>query len=486
MALFYALEKQKEDLPAKMPYTRRDRIASHGYVLCILSKSLQCPTEAQATTGGGRRPRVLSPPTGASSDSHLPGNTNRFSTHPLMHQDAQLQQQEVEGARLADCFASQCLSDDFFNNTWERKHHIWRRDALKSHSIGPNLFNPSSFAELIYRVWMANNLALFKEGTAIEVGVPPSWPSGSRVEGPALAVWGCLLRPYLGTTSYILNQADRGSPMLYAFCRRLAEKLFYHVFAVGYLTPPKSYTVGAHTDAQDVFLLQLWGCKEWDIYNSPLGLCLSSEMLGKKGPIEQASDLGTPTSFCLNAGDILYIPRGMAHKGRTAEEISLHVTITIPTAEFSHETPRLAGGPETEKRRREMTKRLLEDVNKHLNYEGLLAACDDHAANLTAMQCSQYRVSQEAAVKLPIHWHSVVRLQDGISCECEEDSSTAIFTKGTAVLRLPICPTASAVMRVLAQGEPIEVAELPCADGFEAFCVCVVLLNKGLIQVERY
>ena len=37
---------------------------------------------------------------------------------------------------------------------------------------------------------------------------------------------------------------------------------------------------------QDVLLLQLWGKKEWSLFGFPLGLCLGSEMLGKKGPIE--------------------------------------------------------------------------------------------------------------------------------------------------------------------------------------------------------
>ncbi|KAL8447364.1 hypothetical protein Emag_004335 [Eimeria magna] len=191
-----------------------------------------------------------------------------------------------------------------------------------------------------------------KEGSPVQVDASPSIPevngSPATEGGPPPPVWGALLRPYLSSTSYILNQADRGLPLLSSFCKKLADLLFFHVFAVGYLTPPNSFTVNAHTDAQD---------------------------------------LGPPTKFTLNAGDILYIPRGrgfaecrMAHKATTGSQTSLHITITIPTAEFSYERGRLAGGLKGEEERREATKAMIEEISKHLTYESLLAASDAHAA----------------------------------------------------------------------------------------------------------
>lgn len=89
-----------------------------------------------------------------------------------------------------------------------------------------------------------------QEGSPVEAESPPSLSSLSPNEGPPISVWGGLLRPYLSGASYILNQADRGSPLLNRFCKRLGDLLFYHVFAVGYLTPPNSFAVATHTDAQ--------------------------------------------------------------------------------------------------------------------------------------------------------------------------------------------------------------------------------------------
>ncbi|XP_028343437.1 bifunctional lysine-specific demethylase and histidyl-hydroxylase NO66-like, partial [Physeter macrocephalus] len=122
----------------------------------------------------------------------------------------------------------------------------------------------------------------------------------------------CLLAcvgPYLDGCSLVVNQADRTHPGLQEVCRTLGQRLFTHVFAVAYLTPPSSYAVGTHTDDQDVFLIQLWGQKHWKIYAPPQQLPLSEEMLGKKEPFSK--DPGQPVlQVTLEEGDILYIPRG--------------------------------------------------------------------------------------------------------------------------------------------------------------------------------
>ncbi|KAL8269690.1 hypothetical protein Esti_006380 [Eimeria stiedai] len=387
-------------------------------------------------------------------------------------QQQQLQQQAREGERLADWFIAECLTPAFFADVWERRHFMWRAESLPNNRIGPKLIDPGVFAEMMCRVWAAGNLALFKEGSPVQVDAPPSIPeaggSSSAEEGPPPAVWGALLRPYLSSASYILNQADRSLPLLSSFCKQLANLLFFHVFAVGYLTPPNSFTVNAHTDAQDVLLLQLWGCKDWGVYGFPRDLCLSSEMLGKKGPIEEARDntlsllscvsfsfcdLGPPTKFTLNAGDVLYIPRGMAHKATTGSQGSLHITITIPTAEFSHERGRLASGVKAEEERREATKAMIDEITRHLSYESLLAASDAHAADLSEMQDTQFAVAQRTAAKPPLRWQSIVRVAEGIECSCADGAAEAIFRKGSATLRLPICHSASSLICTLSKGQ---------------------------------
>ncbi|KFH04408.1 histone lysine demethylase JmjC NO66 [Toxoplasma gondii VAND] len=60
-------------------------------------------------------------------------------------------------------------------------------------------------------------------------------------------------------------------------------------------------------------------------------------MLGKREAFPD--DPGKPLlEFVLKEGDILYIPRGFPHAAVTTEEPSLHITLTVPTAEFAYVT----------------------------------------------------------------------------------------------------------------------------------------------------
>ena len=55
-----------------------------------------------------------------------------------------------------------------------------------------------------------------------------------------------------------------------------------------------SRAVRAHSDDQDVFILQLAGSKAWNVYGSPVELPYTHEQLGKRVPIGKET-LGEPT-----------------------------------------------------------------------------------------------------------------------------------------------------------------------------------------------
>lgn len=146
-----------------------------------------------------------------------------------------------------------------------------------------------------------------------------------------------LLRDFYGAGSVVLNRIDKAWAPLGRLCASLRERL-HHVFAVMYLTPRGSQAVPAHTDDQDVFVLQLAGCKHWRVYPTPLALPYSHEQLGK----DQASPLtgemlGNPIlELCLRPGELLYLPRGAPHEARADEGASsLHVTLTAQTSDLT-------------------------------------------------------------------------------------------------------------------------------------------------------
>lgn len=94
-----------------------------------------------------------------------------------------------------------------------------------------------------------------------------------------------------------------------------------------YLTPPGTQGFAPHYDDIEAFILQVEGSKRWRVYpphkiQNQLPR-VSSRNFGQKG-------LGKPVlDVLLEAGDMLYFPRGFIHQGNTVEgKHSLHVTIS--------------------------------------------------------------------------------------------------------------------------------------------------------------
>ncbi|CDP03013.1 unnamed protein product [Coffea canephora] len=104
-----------------------------------------------------------------------------------------------------------------------------------------------------------------------------------------------------------------------------------------YLTPPHSQGLSCHSDDHCVFVCQLGGVKEWNIFpRSSLQLPRLYQSNGNwpdSDPENQA--VNGKLQFLLKEGDVLYIPRGFPHEARaTIDEdgsarFSLHLTLAI-------------------------------------------------------------------------------------------------------------------------------------------------------------
>ncbi|WP_013324780.1 cupin domain-containing protein [Gloeothece verrucosa] len=94
-----------------------------------------------------------------------------------------------------------------------------------------------------------------------------------------------------------------------------------------YMTSKNSQGFKAHFDTHDVFILQVEGSKQWKIYDSPITLPVISDLKYTDKFINQ---LKSPTAeYCLNKGDLLYIPRGYIHEVYTDNSFSVHLTVGI-------------------------------------------------------------------------------------------------------------------------------------------------------------
>eukprot|EP00960_Hanusia_phi_P073835 768097-Hanusia_phi.AAC.1 len=106
-------------------------------------------------------------------------------------------------------------------------------------------------------------------------------------------------------------------------CGQLEQLLSSNVGSSLYVTPPRSQGLAPHHDDVDVFVLQLQGKKRWRLYapQTRWPKTYSRDM--------RDSEIGKPLlDVSLEAGDLLYLPRGMIHQACTGSSFSVHLTVS--------------------------------------------------------------------------------------------------------------------------------------------------------------
>lgn len=97
------------------------------------------------------------------------------------------------------------------------------------------------------------------------------------------------------------------------FARDLELVLGHPCQVNAYVTPPGAAGLSLHSDPHDVFVLQTFGRKHWEIHSAP------------KEPKR------APIAALLEPGDCIYMPKGTPHVAVTHEALSGHLTIGINT-----------------------------------------------------------------------------------------------------------------------------------------------------------
>jgi lysine-specific demethylase/histidyl-hydroxylase NO66 len=109
-----------------------------------------------------------------------------------------------------------------------------------------------------------------------------------------------------GGATIVLQGLHRYWPPITALVRELELALGHACQANAYLTPPGSRGFGLHSDTHDVFVLQTYGTKQW-----------------------QVQDESGEHAVLLEPGVSMYLPTGTPHAARAEHGPSLHLTIGI-------------------------------------------------------------------------------------------------------------------------------------------------------------
>ncbi|MEI6882215.1 MAG: cupin domain-containing protein [Bacteroidota bacterium] len=214
--------------------------------------------------------------------------------------------------------------ESFITEFWEKEFlHIRRNDQQYYNEI----LNLSGLDEYLSRNDIRYpSLRMMRSGKAIPTAeFTKRLAFGSYVTNGLIDV-DEVYKHYQQGASVVLQMMRSGIPSITSFMNRLQKDCLFNVEANVYVTPGGEQGFTTHYDTHSVMVLQIAGCKRWRLYDFPRRFPLLNETFDtiQYRPSSPTQDI------VLQPGDMLYVPRGMAHDATSTNEgKSVHITIGL-------------------------------------------------------------------------------------------------------------------------------------------------------------
>lgn len=359
---------------------------------------------------------------------------------------------------ILDHLLSPLTVDEFFTNCWGQTF----KHVPGAHDKFCHLFPWQTLNEALEQHRLDfPRVRLTRDGERLQPAsyISHSQPGRKRIAVPRLR-YEKLTQELNNGATLVLDAVDE----LYEPLRALAEalELFFHehIQINAYASWKTSRGFDLHWDDHDVFILQVTGRKQWMIHGMTRAYPLA-------GDPKEPKPTGPPLwDHILEAGDLLYIPRGFWHVAYPLNEPTLHLTVGVHNRAgldllrwlvnrmrsreiFRKDLPRFAT-PET--------------IHEHLmQMRGeLLSEWDDdvlnrYFADLDASAVSRARLSLASVDSLP-SGNMLVRLLAPRPLDFKVDSGVVCFSSQRKEWRLAVA--ALPVLRHLDQHRMCSVSEL--------------------------
>ncbi|MFC4121393.1 JmjC domain-containing protein [Nonomuraea zeae] len=228
---------------------------------------------------------------------------------------------------MSDALAS-CVGDtDYFFETVLSRAHLYRPAAFDEGAV------PVSTAEIddcvTSRPLAASSVRMAKDNQLLDqklylMDVGPSYVGPRDTIDPVK-----VSRLIDAGATLVIRPASLHLPRLRRFCKDIEMQVGQGVDADLFITPSNARGFEIHADAAESLVIQLQGSKHWTLYE-PV-----RPWEHRSFGIDPPAELSPVAEYTLNPGDFLYVPRGMPHLARTADTLSVHVTISINAIRWS-------------------------------------------------------------------------------------------------------------------------------------------------------
>lgn len=302
---------------------------------------------------------------------------------------------------------------------------------------------------------------------------------------------------YAAGCSVSIDSLQRYWQPVAQFCNVLQQVLHHPIGAYLFLTPAGAQAYAPHYDPYDTFLLQIDGAKQWQVYEPLVSLPLAS----MQRPV-QDEELGQPVlESRLEAGDLLYIPRGYIHRGLTADVSSLHLTLAVRAIRWVHVLEHAirraserdillreavpagflqseAAAESMEQRFRDIVKTVFDDLPFAIVMRSLTKMFADHQqVPLDGHFLSLDRLGD-------IDANTVVKRRSGMLCTVSRTRELAMLWFSGSPVEAPL--EIEPALRFIASSERFAVRELPDCLTENGKCVLVRrLVREGLLALEK-
>jgi ribosomal protein L16 Arg81 hydroxylase len=208
--------------------------------------------------------------------------------------------------------------ETFLDDIWGKDHHHIKRDR------------PDYFDALLPGASTADALleAFRHEPSAVRMarGTDKKGPDNYRLADGRLDL-DSVRNDFAAGYTIVLDGVEQYVRPIGTLARSLEVALNYPTQVNAYVTPPQSTGLVPHYDDHDVLILQIEGSKTWHLY---VGADLPPrEIQRDKDKAVDLAGLPAPTDLRLQAGDVLYVPRGRVHAAEANAEPSIHLTVGI-------------------------------------------------------------------------------------------------------------------------------------------------------------
>lgn len=150
---------------------------------------------------------------------------------------------------------------------------------------------------------------------------------GRLVRDRARLSWAEAQTYYRDGHTLLVRHAERASAKVQALAEAFARVFHAPVDIQVYLTPDQRQAFGWHYDLEEVFIIQIRGCKEYTVRQNTLHPWPVWDTLPAEMPYDRETSR-VRLKCRLEAGDWLYIPSGWWHIAKT-QTASIHLSVGV-------------------------------------------------------------------------------------------------------------------------------------------------------------